>query len=580
MRALILFLLLTACTIFTPSDKNIDPEEIHLLKAILKTVEQEHYAPKALDDSLSIQLYNKFIANLDPEKLLFTSNALESTNAHQYQLDEQLKEHRLDFFDDCIALYNESLISSKVFCFAAIQNAQLINQTDIYWETKPEKRKIAPNKKALKEYWEKHIVYLYYQQYFLTQQQQPHLDSHQIAAKVKEQLTKIWEKKWEKLASISRREALHLYLNTYLALNDIQSNYLSLEEKQRWDEAFNRAYVGVGLRLESGINLYPSISEVIPEGGAWKSQQIKKGDILISLENDSGEIIDLAGMEMADIIHALKGEEGSIVNLYVQNSSGKLQKIPVQRTKIDMSKVSVMLLKHQSSEQTMGYLNLPRFYGGNEGVAYHVEQALKKLNQHDIEGVVMDLRNNQGGSAREAIQIISYFLDGGPIMRTRYRNREGNIYHDNDDQVLYKKSLIVLVNDHSSSASELTAGTLQDYGRAVIVGEATYGKGSIQRFFPIHYADTSQAGNIKLTIGHFFTAGGKSPEYQGISPDIKLPGVSKTNKIKAATPIEAIDTFKCLQTIVAVPDIEQLNINSKIRQSSSARLTHAKVYRA
>ena len=102
MRALILFLLLTACTIFTPSDKNIDPEEIHLLKAILKTVEQEHYAPKALDDSLSIQLYNKFIANLDPEKLLFTSNALESTNAHQYQLDEQLKEHRLDFFDDCL----------------------------------------------------------------------------------------------------------------------------------------------------------------------------------------------------------------------------------------------------------------------------------------------------------------------------------------------------------------------------------------------------------------------------------------------------------------------------------------------
>ena len=580
MRALILFSLLTACTLLTPSDGRIDPEEIHLLSAILKTVEQEHYAPKALDDSLSIMLYNKFIAQLDPEKLLFTSTLLESTNLYRYQLDEQLKEHHLDFFDDCMALYHEALIASKLFCFAAIQDAQLIKETDIYWETKPEKRKIAPNEKALKEYWEKHIAYLYYQQYFLIQQQQPDLDNHQIADKVKQQLIKIWEKKWEKLESTPRRKALHLYLNAYLAINDIQSNFLSIEKKQQWDEAFNRSYVGVGLRLEPGVNLYPTISEVIPEGGAWKSQQIHKGDELISLENDSRQIMDLAGMEIADIIQALKGAEGSTIHLHVQKSTGKLHKIPVLRTKISMSQVSASLIEHQTAKRKMGYLNIPRFYAGEEGAAYHVEVALEKLNHNEVEGMLIDLRNNQGGSAREAIQIISYFLDGGPVMRTRYRNREGNIYYDNDNQVLYEKPLIILVNNHSSSASELTAGTLQDYGRALIVGETTYGKGSIQRFFPIHCADSSQAGDIKLTIGHFFTAGGKSPEYQGISPDIRLPGISKTSKFKTAAPIVAIDTFKCLQTIVSNPDVAQLNINSKIRQSSSTRLSYIKAYKS
>ncbi len=332
--------------------------------------------------------------------------------------------------------------------------------------------------------------------------------------------------KFQKLKAIDSQERLEQYLNAYLKVHDVQTEYLSKAQKEKWTQDFNRTLVGIGARIEI-IDEFPQITELTIGGSVWKSQQIEEGDVILKIAESDQAPMDALGMSIEEVIRLLRGQKGSTVHLTLKKRNGQVEEIALVRDEIDLDPAMAFILEDEQQKRKIGYVRLPRFYVGKEGCAAHVLAHLEGLKSDDIEGIVFDVRNNKGGSSREAVEIIGYFLEGGTVMQAKYRNGSHRVLEDEDTEAQYKGELLVLTNSRSGSASELFAGTMQDYGRAVIVGgKATFGKGTIQRFIGLEGTEgerSSSFGEIKMTVGNFFTASGRSPQYTGIESDIVLP---------------------------------------------------------
>ena len=275
---------------------------------------------------------------------------------------------------------------------------------------------------------------------------------------------------------------LHEYVNAYLKIHDVQTEFLSKIEKEKWEEDFTRTLVGVGANLQI-VNEYPQITELTIGGPLWKSQKAEKGDVILEIKEENQASINVLGLSMKEVIQLLRGKIGTTVRLTLKKENASVEEVAIERDKIDLDRVMSFLLEDRLQKRKVGYIRLPRFYGGKEGCAAHVLEHLELLKANDIEGIVFDVRNNKGGASRQAIEVMGYFLKEGIVMQAQYKGGGERIFEDSDGVASYEGQLLVLTNSRSGSASELFAGTMQDYGRAVIVGgRATFGKGTIQRF--------------------------------------------------------------------------------------------------
>jgi len=320
------------------------------------------------------------------------------------------------------------------------------------------------------------------------------------------------------LKTESRTALFSKYINAYLKANDIQTEYLTADEKKQWDAEFSRNLVGIGVELEMEAG-YPKIRRILPNSPAGQSGLLSTDDLILQISDAGGNFIDVGDKTMPEVIKLLKGEPKSTVILMVKKKGQPAMPITLTRDHYELEKLHAFLLSEGDNPSKVGYLKLFRFY---EGCSADVLHELTQFNKMGIKSLILDLRDNQGGSAIEARKIMGYFLEGGVVMYAKYKNNQLRIFEDESVAADFTGKLVIAVNENSSSASELTAGTLQDYGRAVIAGSQTYGKGTIQRFHPIQN-DTFDLGEIKLTIGVFYTANGRSVQHQGVLPDLRLP---------------------------------------------------------
>lgn len=528
-----------------------------------------------MDNDLSQDMFELFLERLDPHKEFFTQKDVDNLSRYKLTLDEALQQNDFGFFNTAISLLEYKRAKVESHSLQVLSEGQDFAKKERL-EMNTTQLPYAANDKALQDRWRKKVKKYLLDQLYAEEVNHPSTDEDTRLATAKEKVHKLLSLKFQKLKTTKDAKYVETYVNSFLKVHDFQSEYLSPKEKTEWDQKFTRSFVGVGVRLEIE-NVYPKVTEIVIGGPAWKTGLLKANDEILSINEQGAEPVDLMGKPMEEVISLLKGEKGTIVYLTIKDKDARVKTIEIKRDKIEFDLAMSFLLNTNQAQQKIGYIRLPRFYGGNPGSAAHVRKEVEGLKANGVEGIIVDVRNNQGGSARGCRQIIDLFLADGIYMQTKRSSGEINQLYGDDSSVQYDGKLLVLTNSKSGSASELFSGTLQDYKRALIVGsESTYGKGSVQNFIDLNEPgdSISKFGQMKLSVALFYTASGRSPQSTGIIPDVTLTDDGKYSRTGERTqafsmPSDALPPTDVRQDIYVVKNIDQLWSKSQARTKDS-----------
>ena len=544
---------------------------------IVQAVQDHHIVSRKINDELSKDMFDYFIEKLDVQKEFLTQKDISILSQYELTIDDAIQDKNFDFLNTAITLLENGIKKAENYSDQLLTDLSDFT-TKEHLEINFSKLPFASNDKALKNRWRKKLKKYLLDQMHIEKLNKPSLSNEQLLAKAKEKVQKLLTQKFDKLKAVKDRQYNEAYVNAFLKVHDFQTQYFSNEEKLEWEESFNRSFVGIGVRLETE-NAYPKVTETIIGGPAWKNNLLEANDEILRIKEKNTASIDLMGKSIEEIISLIKGAQGTTIYLTIKDKDANIKKVEIKREKIEFDQAMSFLLEDKHSEQKIGYIRLPRFYVGDEGSAAHILSELEILKANEVEGIIFDVRNNHGGSARECRSIIDYFLEDGICMQTKRVDGEANQIFNEDPSVQYEGKLLVLTNSKSGSASELFAGTMQDYKRALIVGgESTFGKGSIQNFIDIVESEDSgqKSGEIKMSVGLFYTASGRSPQLTGIVPDIKLTDDYKyipsgESAQRFAMPNDALPKTAVSQAIYVVDNINQLISKSKNRTKNNEK---------
>jgi carboxyl-terminal processing protease len=502
---------------------------------VLNYVEQLHFRPKSLDDKLSEQLFNYYIESIDGGKRFLTKEDLALLENHRLNLDNQATEGTFTFFDLSIDLLDKSLRKTQGFYRELLSKPFNLNG-DATFETDSEKRPFPANDAELKEVWRKLLVYE------IISRVNEKLDiqgkgSAEIKAKstdelekeAREAVLKLYDEWYERLFKTKRSDRLSIYINSLTHLYDPHSDFFEPIEKQNFDIRFTGKLEGIGATLQT-VGDYTKVATVVVGGPAWKTKEIFENDIILKVAQEGADFKDISGMVINDVVQQIRGKKGTKVRLLVKKVDGAIKEVEITRDIIELEEgfaKSLLLKNDQLPSEKYGYIYLPRFYADFEDpkgrfCAPDVEKEIEKLKAENVKGIILDLRNNGGGSLSDVVKMTGFFIPSGPVVQVKSKESKADVLRDPDSRTQYDGALIVMVNNMSASASEIIAAALQDYGRAIIVGtKSTYGKGTVQRFFDLDmglrgYEEFKPLGEVKITTQKFYRINGGSTQLKGV----------------------------------------------------------------
>ena len=527
---------------FLPKPSQNEGKEAVLVKTVLNYVEQLHFRPKSLDDKLSEQLFNYYIESIDGGKRFLTKEDLALLETHRLNLDNQAIEGTFTFFDLSIDLLDKSLRKTQLIYRELLSKPFNLNG-DATFETDSEKRPFPVNDAELKEVWRKLLIYEIVSRVNEKLELQGK-GSAEIKAKstdelekeAREAVLKLYDEWYERLFKTKRSDRLSIYINSLTHLYDPHSDYFEPIEKQNFDIRFTGKLEGIGATLQT-VGDYTKVATVVVGGPAWKTKEIFENDIILKVAQEGADFKDISGMVINDVVQQIRGKKGTKVRLLVKKVDGTIKEIQITRDIIELEEgfaKSLLLKNDQFPNDKYGYIYLPRFYADFEDpkgrfCAPDVEKEIEKLKAENVNGIILDLRNNGGGSLSDVVKMTGFFIPSGPVVQVKSKESKADVLRDPDSRTQYDGALIVMVNNMSASASEIIAAALQDYGRAIIVGtKSTYGKGTVQRFFDLDmglrgYEEFKPLGEVKITTQKFYRINGGSTQLKGVTPDIILP---------------------------------------------------------
>jgi carboxyl-terminal processing protease len=349
------------------------------------------------------------------------------------------------------------------------------------------------------------------------------------------EVLKLMEDWFKRLGELRRSDRFELYLNTATNVYDPHTDYFNPKEKEDFNINMSGRLEGIGARL-SRSGEFSKVVSVVPGGPAWRQGELAVDDVIYSVAQEGEVAVDIQGMHLDEVVSMIRGKKGTIVTLEVKSSDGSNKAIKIIRDEVilDEGFARSTLLELPGRVDKIGYIVLPRFYADFENpngrsCAEDVAKELEKLKRQGVEGIILDLRDNSGGSLNDVVEMSGLFIKEGPIVQVKSRINDPYILKDKDPEVRYTGPLVVMVNAHSASASEILAAALQDYGRAVVVGsKSTFGKGTVQRFYNLNreirgVSSEGPLGDLKLTVQKFYRINGGSTQLKGVTPDIVLP---------------------------------------------------------
>ena len=519
-----------------PNEKK-DRVLIGVLRYILK---EGHYEPKNLDDSFSKAVYKDFIDEIDPVKRYFTQNDIADFSQYKLEIDDQLKREDLTFYTLVIERFNARLLESQAFYIKILEKPFNFDRNeDILTDYKD--LSFAKNKVELYDYWRKQMKFSTLgrlQNMKAIEKDRYKEDSTYVKKSFvtleKEARSKTLENMndfYKRIQELDHTDWFATFVNSIVEEFDPHTTYFAPKIKEQFDINISGKIEGIGARLQQK-NDYTKIVEVISGGPAWKQGDLEVGDIIIKVAQKDEAAVDIVGMRLDNAIKLIKGKKGSQVILTVKKVDNSINEITITRDVVELEDTFVKSSIALKEGKKYGVINLPKFYidfndANSRDSASDMEKEIERLKEENIDGLLLDLRNNGGGSLRTAIEIGGLFIEKGPIVQVKYRDQSPAVKNDVDEKVQWKGPLVILVNELSASASEILAAAMQDYNRAVIIGSNhTYGKGTVQNVIPLnnYYKYPEDLGAVKLTIQKFYRINGGSTQLEGVKPDIVMPG--------------------------------------------------------
>ena len=508
-----------------------DPNKDRLLMEVVKyVVEKGHYKKISIDDNLSENLYHSFIKQLDNQKRFFLKSDIREFEKYKYLLDDQIKEYDLSFFNlvyqrskiriDEAKSYYEELVNNKF-------NFNLNENIDLDFE----KKEYARSKSEIKNRWRKQLKFSTLDIATLKLGDTLSVINDRIYNESIAIVKKNTEDYFEFITDLDRDDWYSNYLNAFLTQLDPHTYYFQPEDKERFDVNISGKFTGIGARLtktEGNIK----VVEIIIGGPVWKDKLLDVGDIIIKVAQENEEPVDIVGMKVDDAIKLIKGPEKSIVSLTVKKLDGSIKEVQITRALVELEELYAKSTLIEEDDIRYGYISLPKFYVDfsnykNRNSAEDVKNEIIKLKNNGIEGLILDLRNNGGGSLQSVVDMTGLFIEKGPIVQVKSIGNRKQVLYDRNAEIVWDGPLVVLINEMSASASEILAAALQDYERAVILGsKKTFGKGTVQNVIDLNkFISNSDfdLGALKITTDKFYRINGESVQLEGVKSDVIVP---------------------------------------------------------
>ena len=508
-----------------------DPNKDRLLMEVVKyVVEKGHYKKISIDDNLSENLYHSFIKQLDNQKRFFLKSDIREFEKYKYLLDDQLKEYDLSFFN---LVYQRSKIrieEAESYCKELVNNKFNFNLNENI-DLDFEKKEYARSKSEIKNRWRKQLKFSTLDIATLKLGDTLSIINDRIYNESIAIVKKNTEDYFEFITDLDRDDWYSNYLNAFLTQLDPHTYYFQPEDKERFDVNISGKFTGIGARLtktEGNIK----VVEIIIGGPVWKDKLLDVGDIIIKVAQENEEPVDIVGMKVDDAIKLIKGPEKSIVSLTVKKLDGSIKEVQITRALVELEELYAKSTLIEEDDIRYGYISLPKFYVDfsnykNRNSAEDVKNEIIKLKNNGIEGLILDLRNNGGGSLQSVVDMTGLFIEKGPIVQVKSIGNRKQVLYDRNSEIVWDGPLVVLINEMSASASEILAAALQDYERAVILGsKKTFGKGTVQNVIDLNkFISNSDfdLGALKITTDKFYRINGESVQLEGVKSDVIVP---------------------------------------------------------
>ncbi|GGE42249.1 carboxy terminal-processing peptidase [Psychroflexus planctonicus] len=543
---LTVLLAVTSCSFTTKKfDPDSDKDKV-LIELITYVLEQGHFDLRAMDDDFSEDVFNEFIQNLDPLKRHFLQADYEEFAEYKHQLDEQIKNKDLSFFE---LVYNRHLTrvkESKVFYQEILDQAFDFN-TDEDINTDYENLPYAKNQAELKERWRKQLKFntlgIFYDNYETQLEYTENKDKNEdvdedfevksleaLEEEARETTKESMQMYFENSDDLERKDWFSMYINSVVSQFDPHTSYFAPRDKERFDVSMSGKLEGIGARLQKERD-HVKIMELISGGPAWRGDELEVGDVIQKVrQEDEEEAVNIGGMRLDYAVDLIKGPKGTKVYLTVKKVDGTIEEIEITRDVVEIDETYAKTSLVEKDEVSYGVINLPKFYFdmqdyNQRNAASDVKKEIIRLKERKAEGLVIDLRSNGGGSLSTVVDIAGLFIEKGPIVQVKDKERNREVLKDKDPSILWEGPLVILVNELSASASEILAAAMQDYERAVIIGsKQTYGKGTVQNVSDLNrwmrQSSFGDMGALKLTTQKFYRINGGSTQLKGVESDV------------------------------------------------------------
>ena len=532
-----IFVALASCSFTTKTFDNPDKDKL-LMQLITYLLEQGHFQPKDFNDEFSEEVYTRFLKTVDPYKHYFYTSDIKEFESYKTELDDQIKNYDVQFFN---LVYNRLVqrIEESKAVYTKILEQPFNYDLDEKYQSNPDELDFVSSKKEMTDRWRKQLKFNTLTNYhdLLSDNETEETETKKTISELEKDARESTLKNLQEVSvyfeDMTRSDWLSMYINAISETFDPHTYYFAPQAKDRFDAEMSGKYEGIGARLQKKMDKI-SITELISGGSAWRQNKLQVGDIILKVrQEDEEEAVSVVGMRLSDAVKLIKGPKGTNVVLTLKRVDGTIEDLMIPRDEIELEETYAKSSIVQKEDYKFGIINLPKFYIDFEDVnsrnaTSDVKREIERLKAEGMEGLVLDLRNNGGGSLKTAVDIGGLFIKEGPIVQVRSTGEDRQVLRDKDASITWDGPLVILVNEFSASASEILAAAMQDYKRAIVIGsKQTYGKGTVQNVIDLNRMirnnTNGDMGAFKFTTQKYYRINGGSTQLEGVKSDVVLP---------------------------------------------------------
>ncbi|TRZ43242.1 carboxy terminal-processing peptidase [Robertkochia solimangrovi] len=541
-----------SCSFTNKTFDNPDKDKL-LIDLITYVLEKGHFQPKDIDDEFSNKVFDSYIEALDPLKRYFLQSDIDEFSKYRDAIDDQIKTSDISFFSLTYDRLMQRMDESSVIYKKVLEQPFDFNENESI-SVDYENIGYAKDKDELWDRWRKQLKLNSLERYVMSKSNDKEVagaegeefDENDDAnagkeyksdtereKDTRESTRKTMDEYFEFMEDLERKDWFVIYLNSIVEEFDPHTFYFAPEEKDRFDVSMSGKFEGIGARLQKKSDNI-KIVEIISGGPAWRDDDLEVGDEIVKVAQGDETPVSVVGMRLDDAVKLIKGPKGSEVKLTVKRLDGTIEVVSVIRDVVELEETYAKSALVKKGDKTYGVINLPKFYVDftdykDRNAATDVAMEIERLKESGMEGLVLDLRDNGGGSLKTVVDMAGLFIKEGPVVQVKSAGRGKEVLADTDDRLQWDGPLVILVNELSASASEILAAAMQDYKRAIILGsEQTYGKGTVQNVIDLNQFlrgnnEFGDVGALKLTTQKFYRINGGSTQLEGVKSDVVVP---------------------------------------------------------